>query len=133
TTLAPFHSQAPGLPRRVAFCLGRSYAAELDRSDVLNRCRWNRSARRSRRSRKPTSPDPGSSSNWRVTCLIICEVITITVNSIGEAVMNITKNDVKRSIDRAATNLKAATDALAAKGDQATEKAKELGRAAGDQ
>lgn len=47
--------------------------------------------------------------------------------------MNITKNDVKRSIDRAASNLKTVADAVAAKSDQAAEKAKELGRAAGDQ
>jgi len=47
--------------------------------------------------------------------------------------MSITRNDVKRGIDRAASNLKAATDTIAAKGDQATAKAKELGRATGDQ
>jgi hypothetical protein len=47
--------------------------------------------------------------------------------------MSITKNDVKRGIDRAASNLKAATDTIAGKSDQASAKAKELGRAAGDQ
>jgi hypothetical protein len=47
--------------------------------------------------------------------------------------MNLTKNDVKRGIDKAASNLKAATDTIAAKNDEAMAKAKQMGRAAGDQ
>ncbi|HEX4277181.1 MAG TPA: hypothetical protein VHZ74_17615 [Bryobacteraceae bacterium] len=47
--------------------------------------------------------------------------------------MSITKNDVKRGIDKAASNLKTATDVVAAKSATATSKAKELGRNAGDQ
>ena len=47
--------------------------------------------------------------------------------------MNMTRNDVKRGIDKAASNLKSATDTIAAKNDEALAKAKELGRAAGDQ
>jgi len=51
--------------------------------------------------------------------------------------MSFDKNDVKRGIDKAAENLKTATDKLAAKsqetGDSITEKAKALARKTGDQ
>lgn len=51
--------------------------------------------------------------------------------------MSVDRNDVKRGIDKAAANLKAATDKLADKSHQAgesmTEKAKELARKTGDQ
>lgn len=51
--------------------------------------------------------------------------------------MSFDKNDVKHGIDKAAENLKIATDKLAAKsqeaGDSITEKAKELARKTGDQ
>jgi hypothetical protein len=51
--------------------------------------------------------------------------------------MSFDRNDVKQGIDKAAENLKAATDKLAAKGSEAgdsmKEKAKELARKTGDQ
>jgi hypothetical protein len=51
--------------------------------------------------------------------------------------MSVDRNDVKHGIDKAAANLKAATDKLADKsheaGESMTEKAKELARKTGDQ